>query len=167
MVLLCLASICLLFCPALRFCTPDMVGGMVILPPTTPGVHKGARQSKAPRHCETRHSVPKSSRMYRQHHLPCRIWCKIIIITTFRTTTPPSPPACCSSRKVWGLIPTAAQKEQRKVCQAKPNEGLSSRHGQYRVLLQSRYPPRQCLGRERAFVTQKEIPRIGRKLHLA
>jgi hypothetical protein len=27
-----LASICLLLCPALRFGTPDMVGGVVILP---------------------------------------------------------------------------------------------------------------------------------------
>jgi hypothetical protein len=37
--------------------------GRITTPPTTLGVRKGARQSKAQRQCETRDSVTKSSRM--------------------------------------------------------------------------------------------------------
>jgi hypothetical protein len=43
--------------------------GRMTTPPTTPGVHKRARQIKAQRQCETRHSVPNSSQMCRQHRL--------------------------------------------------------------------------------------------------
>jgi hypothetical protein len=37
--------------------------------PSTPGMHKGARQSNAQRQRGTRHSVPNSSQMCRQHRL--------------------------------------------------------------------------------------------------
>jgi hypothetical protein len=142
--------------------------GRITTPPTMSGVPK-RKAGQSRRHIEAK----QSETIYLLSTTPTKqssgkVSCQSCANnTTFRTTTPPRPPACCSSRKVWGLIPTAAQDEQRKVCQAKPNEDLSSRYGQHRVLLQSRYPPRQCLGRERAFVTQKEIPRIRRKLHLA
>jgi hypothetical protein len=39
-------------------------------PPTTPGVQKGARQSKAQRQREAKHSVPYSFQMCLQHRHP-------------------------------------------------------------------------------------------------
>jgi hypothetical protein len=38
------------------------------MPPTTSGVHKGARQSKAQRHSEARNIVPNSSQLWRLCH---------------------------------------------------------------------------------------------------
>jgi hypothetical protein len=53
--------------------------GRITTLPTTPGVHKGARQSKAQRQCETRHSAPKV--------LEC------VDNTAFRTMQPSGHPA--------------------------------------------------------------------------